>query len=111
MKKCISILLLFILCITFITGCKKNEKSLSIYQNFYEQDISTFNYIVTNNHSDYTHIANFIDGLVENDKYGNTIPSIARSWTNEIIDGKQIWTFYLKDNIYWSDYKGNKYDL
>lgn len=109
MKKCISILL-FILCITFITGCKKNDKSLSIYQNFYEQDISTFNYIVTNNHSDYTHIANFIDGLVENDKYGNIIPSIARSWTNEIIDGKQIWTFYLKENIYWSDYKGNKYD-
>lgn len=108
MKKLLSKIIVFILCIG-ITGCKNEDKNISIYKNFYEQDVSTFNYLVTNTHSDYIHIANFVDGLVENDKYGNIVPSIAKSWTSEIIDNKQIWTFYLKDNVYWSDYTGKIY--
>lgn len=110
MKKFISNILIFIMCV-IISGCKKVEDDLFVYRNFYEQDISTFNYIITNTYSDYTHIANFIDGLVENDKYGNIIPSIAKSWKNEIVNNKQIWTFYLRNDVYWSDYKGNKYAL
>ena len=92
-------------------GCKNKEENTFIYKNFYEQDISTFNYIITNEHSDYTHIANFVDGLVENDKYGNIVPSIAKLWKNEIINGKQVWTFYLRENVYWVDYKGKTYDI
>ena len=56
-------------------------------------------------------IANLVDGLVENDKYGNIVPSIASSWENKMVDGKQVWTFYLKRDVYWSDYKGNTYGL
>ena len=110
MKKFISNILIFIMCI-IISGCESDNDNLSIYRNFYEQDISTFNYIVTNTYSDYTHIANFVDGLVENDKYGNIVPSIAKSWKSEIINNKQVWTFYLRNDVYWSDYKGNKYAL
>lgn len=108
MNKILSKIIIFILCFSII-GCKKKDKDLSIYKNFYEQDVSTFNYLITNTHSDYIHIANFVDGLVENDKYGNIVESIAKSWKSEIINNKQTWTFYLKDNVYWSDYKGNIY--
>ena len=111
MKKFLILATVFILCFTCCFGCTKKEDSLITYKNFYESDITTFNYIVTNEHSDYTHIANFIDGLVENDKYGNIVPSIAKSWKNEIINDKQIWTFYLKENVYWSDYKGNIHSI
>lgn len=111
MKKVFNIILLFFVCIG-LTACNKNKnKNLMIYRNFYDQDISTFNYMSSNIYQEITRVANLIDGLVENDKYGNIVPSIAKSWKSEMIDGKQVWTFYLKDNVYWSDYKGNKYDL
>lgn len=109
MKNFFILNIIFVICIACCFGCSKKEDSLITYKNFYESDITTFNYIVTNEHSDYTHIANFVDGLVENDKYGNVVPSIAKSWKSEIINNKQVWTFYLKENIYWSDYKGDVY--
>ena len=91
-------------------SCKKEDTSV-VYKNFYTQDVTTFNYMTTNEYQDIIRIANLVDGLVENDKYGNIVPSIAKSWKSEIIDGKQVWTFYLKDDVYWSDYKGNKHSL
>lgn len=112
LKKIIGSILICIVSISFCCGCKKRKNpALTVYKNFYEQDITTFNYILTNNHSDYTHIANFVDGLVENDKYGNIVPSIAKSWTSAIINNKQIWTFNIRENVYWSDYNGKKYGL
>ena len=111
MKKNLIFNIILFLCISLCYGCGKKENNMITYRNFYEADVSTFNYILTNEHSDYTHIANFVDGLVENDKYGNIVPSIAKSWKSEIVEGKQIWTFYLKENVYWSDYNGNKYGI
>jgi len=112
LKRLVTKLLTAMFCIISCSGCKKDANDdLIVYKNFYDQDISTFNYITTNIHTDLTHIANFVDGLVEVDKYGNIVPSIATSWENEIIGGKQIWTFYIRENVYWSDYKGNKHSL
>lgn len=109
MKKVVSYFLLLIISFSICTSCKK-EKDLVIYRNFYDQDITTLNYLVTNLHTDYTHFANFIDGLVENDKYGNIVPSLAKSWDNKIENGKEVWTFNIREDAYWSDYKGNKYE-
>ena len=110
-NKIVSVLLLFIFCLS-TCSCKSNkEKDLKIYRNFYDQDVTTFNYLTTNALGDYMHIANFVDGLVENDKYGNIVPSIAQSWKSEIISNKQVWTFYLREDAYWSDYKGKLHSL
>lgn len=108
MKKILSFILTLLFCCS--CSCKK-DSTLSVYRNFYEQDVTTFNYLTTNKYQNVVQIANLIDGLVENDKYGNIVPSIAKSWKHEIIDGESIWTFYLRDNVYWSDYKGNKHSL
>lgn len=112
MNKIVSNFLCILLCFTFCFGCScKKEKDLVVYRNFYDQDVTTFNYLTTNKYQNIIRIANLVDGLVENDKYGNIVSSIASSWKNEIIDNKQVWTFYLKDDIYWSDYNGDKYSL
>ena len=112
MKKVLSKIITIVFCVVLACGCSCNkDKNLIIYRNYYNQDVTTFNYMITNEYQDIIRIANLVDGLVENDKYGNIVPSIAKSWKSEIIDGKQIWTFYLKDNVYWSDYKSNIYDL
>lgn len=110
MKRFLSIIMVFLLSIS-IFGCSCSKEDLLIYRNFYDKDISTFNYMISNEYQEMIRIANLVDGLVENDKYGNIVPSIAKSWKSEIVDGKQIWTFYLKDNVYWSNYKGEKYAL
>ena len=110
MKRILSIMLIIFFCCT-LSGCKCSKKDDIVYRGFYEQDVTTFNYVMTNDYKEMIQIANLVDGLVENDKYGNIVPSIAKSWKSEIVNGKQIWTFYLRDNAYWSDYKGNKYSL
>jgi len=112
MKKCLSKILIFIFCIAICSSCAcKKDSDLIVYKNFYDQDVTTFNYITTNKYQNIIRIANLVDGLVENDKYGNIVPSIAKSWKSEMVNGKSVWTFYLKDNVFWSDYKGNKYSL
>ena len=112
MKKVFSKFLTMFFCCALCFGCScSSYENYYVYKNFYDVDVSTFNYIVTNDYHDISQIANLVDGLVENDKYGNIVPSIAFSWDSEIVDGKQIWTFYLRNNAYWSDYKGNKYDV
>lgn len=112
MNKALSKLLIIFMCACTCLACtKSNQENTITYKNFYVEDVTTFNYITTNEYYNIIHIANLIDGLVEHDKYGNIVPSIAKSWDNRVVDGKQIWTFHLKDNVYWSDYNGNKYDL
>ena len=112
MNKILAIFLLIILCLCSCFGCScDNQDSLIVYKNFYDSNVTTFNYMITNEYHDVTQIANLIDGLVENDKYGNIVPSIASSWNSEFINNKQVWTFHLKDNVYWSDHMGNKHSL
>lgn len=112
MNKIIKNFLILFSCVSICFGCSCNSNNdIVIYKNFYDKDMTTFNYILSNEYQNISTIANMIDGLVENDKYGNIVPSIASSWNEEIIDNKQIWTFHLKNNVYWSDYKGNKHSL
>ena len=50
------------------------------------------------------HYCNMVDGLVENDKYGNVVGSIALGYKAETKeDGKQVWTFQLRENAEWVD--------
>lgn len=112
MNKRLSKLLVILMCISSCFACAKNSKSkTTTYKNFYVEDITTLNYITTNEYYNIIHIANLIDGLVEHDKYGNIVPSIANKWSSKIVNNKQIWMFYLKDNVHWTDFNGNKYDL
>ena len=56
------------------------------------------------------HYSNVVDGLVENDKYGNIVGAIALGYTvvdNE--DGTQTWTFQLRENAEWVDNKTGKF--
>ena len=70
----------------------------------YASDVakSKYNYLTntwTYNSSKYT---NMVDGLVENDKYGNIVGAIATKYkavTNA--DGSQTWTFKLRNDAKW----------
>ena len=66
------------------------------------------NYLWTSTTEDLAVGANCVDSLVENDAYGNIIPSAAESW--EVSDDGMVWAFYLRQGQYWYDAAGNQKD-
>lgn len=76
------------------------------YRTTYSTDPEVFNSVLTNEQPNSQHIANFIDGLVENDNRGRIVPALAESWESEVLDsGKQVWTFDIRDTN-WVDESG-----
>ena len=68
---------------------------------------STLNSATTNEQEDSQHIVNFVDGLVENDRFGNIVPSLGESW--ETNAAKDTYTFHIRKNIPWVTWDGQQY--
>lgn len=70
-------------------------------------EISSMDYVTTALAVDHEINVNFVDGLVECDRYGNYVPSIAESW--EPNEDSSVWTFHLKKGINWVTSTGEVY--
>lgn len=70
--------------------------------------MTTMNYLVSGATYELVVGANTIDSLVENDTYGNILPSGAESW--EVSEDGLTWTFHLRAGQYWYDADGNQKD-
>ncbi|MFZ2636400.1 MAG: peptide ABC transporter substrate-binding protein [Rectinemataceae bacterium] len=77
------------------------------YYSVYSGELTTLNYLVVSAENEHSVIANVIDGLVEYDKYGVLVPSLATDWSDSA-DGL-TWTFTLRKGVKWVDYKGKDY--
>ena len=67
-----------------------------------EPDKAFLNYLSNSWTYNSYHYCNMVDGLVENDKYGNIIGALADKYKvvdNE--DGSQTWTFHLREGATW----------
>lgn len=63
---------------------------------------SKFNYLTNTWTYNSEHYCNMVDGLVENDKYGNIVGALAKAYTvKDNADGTQTWTFKLKEGVRW----------
>ena len=68
-----------------------------------------FNYLCNQWTYNSRHYTNFVDGLVENDKYGNIVGAIALGYKVENnSDGTQTWKFQLRENAEWVNNKTGK---
>ncbi|MCQ1529337.1 peptide ABC transporter substrate-binding protein [Lutispora saccharofermentans] len=92
------------------TGCSSQTSSEVKYEDVYRTTFSTeyktLNPYNLSSTSAYTMVANSIDGLVENDKYGMIVPSLAESWKSN--DDYTVWTYKLREGIFWVDHTGAK---
>ena len=74
------------------------------YKSTFSESITSMNPYCTGGTSEYIFIANIIEGLVETDKYGRSVPCMAESW--EANEDFSVWTFHLRPDVYWVDCNG-----
>lgn len=79
-----------------------------VYRSLYSSEVTTMNYLVSGTTYELEVGANTIDSLVENDTFGNILPSGAESW--EVSEDGLTWTFHLRAGQYWYDADGNQKD-
>ena len=94
------------------SGSKQNTKSGSsdssnTFNYIYETDPENLNYLTSSKAATTDLTANVIDGLLENDQYGNLVPSMAEEWTVSP-DGK-TYTYKLRKDAKWYTSEGEEY--
>ena len=77
------------------------------YYSVYSGELTSLNYLVVSTENEQAVAANVIDGLVEYDKYGVLVPSLATDWSNSS-DGLK-WTFNIRKGVKWVDNMGREY--
>ena len=85
-----------------LTACGQSEKKADAPKTFsyvYAMDPSSLDYSVTSKSSTSDVIANVVDGLLENDKYGNLIPSLAEDWS--VSKDGLTYTYKLRKGVKW----------
>ena len=66
---------------TLILAACGSSSASSTYSYVYIADPDTLDYVNSNRATTSDVASNLVDGLLENDKYGNLVPSIAEDWT------------------------------
>lgn len=93
-----------------VTACAQSDKKADIPKSFsyvYAVDPSSLDYSVTSKTSTSDVIGNVVDGLLENDKYGNFIPSLAEDWT--VSKDGLTYTYKLRKGVKWYTSEGEEY--
>lgn len=91
-----------------LASCKDN--SSDAYNTYYTTEMETLNYLTSSMVKDSQFFSDFVDGLLENDRFGNIVPALATTTGSVSInaEGNQEWTFTIRDDASWVDSKGEK---
>lgn len=89
------------------SGEKSSSSGGQTYSYVYTQDPDTLDYSISNKKSTSEFTGNAIDGLLEVDKYGNLIPSLAKDWT--VSKDGLTYTYKLRKGVKWMTSEGEEY--
>lgn len=89
------------------SGGKSGSFGGQTFSYVYTQDPDTLDYSISNKKSTSEFTGNAIDGLLEVDKYGNLIPSLAKDWT--VSKDGLTYTYKLRKGVKWMTSEGEEY--
>ena len=93
-----------------LVACGKADKEADAPTTFsyvYGVDPSSLDYSIATRTSTTDIIGNVVDGLLENDEYGNLIPSLAEDWS--VSKDGLTYTYKLRKGVKWYTSEGEEY--
>ena len=88
------------------SGSKSNSAETK-FGYVYSGDPETLDYVTSGKATTSDLVTNGVDGLLENDKYGNLVPSMAKSWT--VSKDGLTYTYKLRKGAKWYTSEGEEY--
>ena len=89
------------------SGSSSNAKGEKTFSYIYETDPDNLNYLTTGKAATANITSNVIDGLLENDRYGNFVPSMAENWS--VSKDGLTYTYTLRKDAKWYTSEGEEY--
>lgn len=90
-----------------LSACGNSSSATKTYNYVYSSDPSSLNYLAENRATTNDIVTNLVDGLMENDQYGNYVPSLAEDWT--VSQDGLTYTYKLRKDAKWYTYEGEEY--
>ena len=90
-----------------LSACGNSSTGSKTYNYVYSSDPSSLNYLAENRATTNDIITNLVDGLMENDQYGNYIPSLAEDWS--VSQDGLTYTYKLRKDAKWYTADGDEY--
>ena len=90
-----------------LTACGQSNTDTSTFSSTFSANPTTFNYLLDYYADNTAVITNLVDGLLENDSYGNLTPALAEEWSVSA-DGL-TYTYKLRKDAKWYTADGEEY--
>ena len=84
-----------------------SAKGGNTFSYIYETDPDNLNYLTTGKAATANITSNVIDGLMENDRYGNFVPSMAEDWS--VSQDGLTYTYTIRKDAKWYTSEGEEY--
>ena len=84
-----------------------SAKSGNTFSYVYETDPDNLNYLTTGKAAVANITSNVVDGLMENDRYGNFVPSMAEDWS--VSQDGLTYTYTIRKDAKWYTSEGEEY--
>lgn len=110
MKKYLTVAGVALLSVSLLQGCsnsKSTKQKSNVYSYVYVSDPNTLDYTASGRVTTSSVTTQGIDGLLENDKYGNLVPSLAKDW--KVSADGLTYTYKLRKGVMWYTSDGEEY--
>ena len=84
-----------------------SAKGEKVFSYMYETDPDSLNYLTTGKAAVTNITNNVVDGLLENDRYGNLVPSMAEDWS--VSQDGLTYTYTIRKDAKWYTSEGEEY--
>ncbi|VKR90783.1 oligopeptide ABC transporter oligopeptide-binding protein AliA [Streptococcus pneumoniae] len=89
------------------SGSGSSTKGEKTFSYIYETDPDNLNYLTTAKAATANITSNVVDGLLENDRYGNFVPSMAEDWS--VSKDGLTYTYTIRKDAKWYTSEGEEY--